>query len=200
MKPFEFVLVIISIIIGLAFTAFADTFAFMIKNYRISIFSLPYLSLMCMGLIGGLNYWATVYMHRKITEWSSLSMGLLFLTALTYYAIAGVFFPDPVSFDHNYVELYHEVIGPSLAMMICFVFSLTIESYVLKKGRPLKWYVMMLLFSLLALSGIIVDDRIFREVLSFILLALQVFNLTINSFVISERSSTDDNEPIHVNE
>jgi hypothetical protein len=199
MKPFEFVLVIISIIIGLAFTAFADVVALIIKNYRISTFSLPYFSFMLAGLAGGLNYWGTVYMHRKITEWSNLSMGLLFFTALTYYAVAGVFLPDSVSFDHNYVEFYHKVIGPSLAMTICFVISLTVESYVLKKGRPLRWYMMMLSFILVALSGIIIEDRTYREILSFIVLALQVLNLSINKVVISERSGTETKHSIDIN-
>jgi hypothetical protein len=199
MKPFEFVLVIISLIIGLAFTEFANSVAFMIKNYRISIFSLPYFSFLTTGLLGGLNYWATLYMHRKVTAWTNLSMGLLFLSALTYYAVARVFLPDPVSFSHNYIEYYHEVIARSLTMVICFVISLTIESYALKKGRPLKWYMMMLAFVLVATSGMLVDDRMYREILSYIILALQVFNLAINRVVISERSGTVAEDPINVN-
>ena len=58
---------------------------------------------------------------------------------------------------------------------------------------------MMLSFRLLALSGIIVDDRIYREVLSFILLALQVLNLIMNAVVISERSGTNAKDPINDN-
>lgn len=143
MKPFEFVLVIISIIIGLAFTEFANVVAMMIKTYKISVMSLPYLLILLTGAVGGLNYWGTVYMHRKILVWDNLKVGLLFLTALTYYATARVYLPDSNSFNQNYVELYHEVISVSLTMMICFVISIIVESCVLRKGRPLKWYIIM---------------------------------------------------------
>ncbi len=189
MKPFEFVLVIISIIIGLSFTEFANAVGYMIKTYKTSTFSLPYLLTTLTGLTAGLNYWGSVYMHRKIKEWDNLKMGLLFLTALTYYTIARVFLPDPNSFNHNYVQLYHEVISTSLAMMICFLISLIIETYVLKKGRPLKWYLIMFSFILLMLSGVIIDNRTYREILSFILLALQLLNLIIVRTVISDNSN-----------
>ena len=199
MKPFEFVLVIISIVIGLAFTEFANTVALMIKNYRITIFSLPYLLMMTGGILGGLNYWASVYMHRKITEWNSLSMGLLFLTALTYYANARVFFPDLPSFNHNYIEFYHEVIGPTLTLIIFWIISIVVEAYILKKGRPVRWYITMFLFVLLALSGVIIDNRTYRDVLSFIILAFQILNLIINRVMISDRVTTDAKDPVNVN-
>lgn len=187
MKPFEFVIVIISIIIGLAFTEFANTIVLMIKNYKTSVFSLPYLLIMLAGWAGGLNYWATIYMTRKIQLWDNQKMGLLFVTSLSYYVIAGIFLPDANSFTGNYVELYHEVIDISLITMISWIILITAESFFFKKGRPLIWYIIMALFILLMLSGILLDNRVYRETLSYILFALQFINLAVSKIVIGDR-------------
>lgn len=186
MKPFEFVLVIISIIIGLAFAEFANEVAYMIKNYKTSVFSLPYLLIMITGVIGGLNYWSTIYMTRKLMVWDNLKIGLMFLSSLTYYIIARVYLPDSNSFNGNYAEFYHEVIGISLFMMICWIISIMFESYFFKKDRPLKWYIVMSVFVLLIASGVFITNRVYREVLSFILFGLQAINLVVNKVVIKD--------------
>lgn len=187
MKPFEFVIVIISIIIGLAFTEFAKTIVLMIKNYKTAVFSLPYILIMLTGWVGGLNYWATIYMTRKVQLWDNQKMGLLFVTSLSYYVIAGTFLPDANSFTGNYIELYHEVIDISLITMISWIILIMAESYLFKKGRPFFWYIIMILFILLMLSGIIVDNRTFRETLAYILFVLQLINLIASKIVIGDK-------------
>lgn len=187
MKPFEFVLVITSVVIALALAEFASMVGYMIQNYRVSTLSVPYLALMIAGLAGGLNYWGTVYLLRKVSEWNNLKMGLLFLTGLTYYATARVFIPDPMTFDNDYVQFFHENISTAFAMMICFVFSVVVESLILRKGRPKRWYFIMSIFVLLMLSGIFIDNHQYREVLAFVILALQGVNLAVNRVVIVDK-------------
>lgn len=189
MKPFEFVIVIISIIIGLAFTEFANAVVFMIKNHKTSVFSLPYFLVMLVGCAGGLNYWASIYMTRNVQFWGIQKVGLMFLTSLSYYVIIGIFLPDPNSFNGDYKQFYHEVIGSSLIAMISWLILIIAESYFLKKERekPKVWFIIMILFILLMLSGVLVDDRTYREILAYIIFALQFFNLVVSKLVIGDK-------------
>src|SRR5690349_244373 len=102
MKPFEFVLIIVSVIIGLALTEFALGMTYMIKVSKTAHLYWPHLIVCFLGFITCLNYWGTVYKLRKVSKWTIPNIGIVFISGMIFYAMTHINFPDPNNFDQNY--------------------------------------------------------------------------------------------------
>jgi len=172
MKPFEFVLVIISVIVGLALTEFAIGLSHMIKNYQSAHFYWPHIVLMLCGLISCLNYWGTVYKLRKVETWTLTYIGLVFLSGLIFFLMAKVYFPDPEGFDLDYERYFNDHVGIIFTLMICFVISFILETVIIRKIRKIKKFIMMIVIILVILSGIIIRNETYVGVLTVVILLL----------------------------
>ena len=188
MKPFEYVMVIFSVIIGLTLTQFANVVSFMIKDYDVSKLHFPYICLVILGCITCLNHWGALYPLRNRPSWNMATTGLLFLAGLLLYSACIVATPEDVGFDHNYEALFHRVIAKTLAVMVVFVIVLLIDSVMLKRGRSLSWYLLMVSYIVLMISGVVIQNTIYRDVLVVVMLGLQGVNIALNKFTVSEET------------
>lgn len=177
MKPFEFVLIVVSVIVGLALTEFATGVADMIKNYRTAIFYWPHAVLCLWGFISFLNYWSTVYKLRRITHWTVPSIGIMIISALLYFVTTRAVFPDNAGPKQNYEEHFNQNIGTILALAITFNIFYMLESLVIRKIRKMKRYWTMIIFLLVMLSGVVIDNNAFRGILMVVGLTLQIYYL-----------------------
>jgi hypothetical protein len=173
MKPFEFVLVIISVIVGLALTEFAIGVSYMIINYERANFYWPYIVLMLCGLMSCLNYWATVYKLRKVQTWTVSYIGIVFLSGLIFFIMTRIYFPNPDKFDQDYQRYFHENVRTIFVLMICFVISFILEAVVIRKVRGFKKFGMMIAFILVILSGVIVRNDFYVNILTIVILLMQ---------------------------
>lgn len=186
MKPFEFVLIIISVIIGLALTEFAIGVSFMIQNYEAAHFYWPHFVLMLTGLIGCLNYWATVYKLRKVQIWSVVEIGIVFLTGLIYFVLTKIYFPTSDRFDLDYEKYFHDNYKKIFILMVCFVMSYSFEALLIRKVRQLKKFTVQIAFIIILLSGIIADNKLYTSVLAVLLFLLQFFYMYKTRIIVTE--------------
>jgi hypothetical protein len=186
MKPFEFVLVIISVIIGLVLTEFAIGISYMIQYYRTAIYYWPHIAFLGFGFIGCLNYWGSLYRLRNLSTWTVPQMGMIFTTGLFFCISSQIITPDENNFDHNYKRYFHENANVLYSLLICLVTSLMIETYLIKKVRRLKWYLVMSINISLALSGMVIDNENYKGALAVILLIVQIYNMYSTRVIIDE--------------
>lgn len=189
MKPFEFVLVIISVIIGLVLTEFAIGISYMIQHYRTAVYYGPHMAYCGLGFIGCLNYWGTLYRLRNLPTWTIPQMGIIFITGLFFCISSQIIMPDENNFDHDYKRYFNENAPVLYSIMVCLVISLIIESYLIKKIRNLKWYIVMTLNISLGLSGVFIDSDSYRGSLAILLLVLQLYNMYSTRVVIDEKAT-----------
>jgi hypothetical protein len=174
MKPFEFVLIIISVIVGLALTEFAIGVAFMIQHYRTAHFYWPHLVMAAFGIISCLNYWATLYRLRKVESWTVAQIGLVFATGLIFFITTKIYFPDPNTFDLDYEAYFHANVKIIFVLMICFLVVWALEAFKIRKVRQIKKYAIMLVFILMSLSGVLIDNHLYIGILGSVMLFMQV--------------------------
>ncbi|SRR5258707_7177444 len=187
MKPFEFVLIIISVIVGLALTEFAIGVAYMIQNYDTAHYYWPYIVLMAVGFMSCMTYWATVYKLRKIPTWTIAHIGLVFSSGLLLFVMAKIYFPDPNKFDLDYEKYFNNNVRTLFSLMICFVISYSLEAIVIRKVRQIRKFVMMFLFVLVTLSGIIISNSLYISVLTIVLFLMQLFYMSRTNFSIADK-------------
>lgn len=185
MKPFEFILVIISIVIGLGLTEFAGMVAYLVGNYGQSTLHWPYLVLVFTGFVGCLNYYNTLYALRSRASWNNFQIMLVFTTGLIFYVIAKVAVPGE-NFNHDYAAFYHRLAPKLFTLQCLWIVMIMVEAYSLKKGRPRRWYVTMSVFILVIGSGIVIKSETYRDVLPYVLFVLQALNFTLNKVIVGE--------------
>lgn len=188
MKPFEFILIIISVIVGLALTEFAIAVAFMIQNYQKIHFYWPHLVFGAFGLISILNYWATVYRLKKVERWTVAQFGLLFATGLIFFIITKIHFPGRDAFNLDYETYFHENIRTILILVICFLLVWMLEAFAIRKVRKINRYTVMLIFILMCLSGVFIDNPLYIGILGSVMLAMQILYMHRIGAKIEERA------------
>ena len=186
MKPFEFVLIIVSVIIGLALTEFALGVAEMIKMHRTAHYYWAHFVLCIYGFMSCLNYWGTVYRLRHIKRWTVWQMGIVFLTGMIFFSMAHIAIPSTDNFDQDYERYFHENVAVTFILMIGFVIFFMLESWMIRKSRKPKSYLVGLGFIAVISTGVMINNETYRAVLTVVLMLLQAYNMYANKVVMDE--------------
>jgi len=186
MKPFEYVLVIISVIIGLSLTELAIGISNLIQFHRTAVYYAPYFAALLFVFLSIIAYWSTLYSSRNRNSWTVPQIGVIFLLTMCYYVLAQIGVPDPSAFNQNYKEYFTEnftalyLVGGFLG--ICLI----LETYILKRVRSRMWYVSIGVLMLSSLGGVFIDNEIFRYYLPFVSLSGTIVHMYILKTVVKE--------------
>lgn len=189
MKAFEFVLIILSLIIGLSLTEAAIGISYMIQNYKTANFYLPFAVMAVTGFLYILYYYSTLFKLKKVTTWSVPNLGLIFTTGLIFFVLTQIYFPDQSEFDQDYEKYFNENFTVVLALMLCFTVSYMLELFIVRKVRNPKVYFAVIIASLSIASGIMFDNDTYRFILSIFLFALQIYNIYWSKLTINDSLS-----------
>ena len=187
MKPFEFVLVIISVVFGLSLTECAVGFTYIVVNYETVNLYLPHIGLLLLGFLSCLNYWGSIYKLRKVTTWTVPNVGVLFITVLCFYMLTQICFPDPNGFDQDYEKYFNAKIGTILITMICFSVSFIVELLTIRKTRQLKRYSFLLVYILAMASGVVIKNNEYRAYLILVLVIGQLYYMYSTKVLIEDK-------------
>ncbi len=188
MKPFEFALVIVSVIIGLGLTELAIGVADMIRIYKSAHIYWAHILLCLFGLITCLNYWATLYKLRKINSWPTPNLMIVVIGSLLFFIMARLMFPNIDSFDKNYERYFHENASTLLVLNIFFIILLMVEAFVIRKIKKIRSYFMGVVFILILFSAIILEIKLYREILIVIYFVMYIY------FMFTSKVTIYDNE------
>lgn len=189
MKPFEFVLVIVSVIVGLGLTEFAIGMADLIQSYQTAIFYWPFAALIGLGFIGCLNYWGTVYKLRHVTSWSIPNIGVVFMSGMIFFIITSITFPNPNTFDQNYERHFNANIRIIFALLFLLVVFYMLESFLIRKVRKLKKYAIGIAFVLVILSGVVINNKTYQAALTVVLLIMQIYYMAFTKVTIDDKEA-----------
>jgi len=194
MKPFEFALVIVSVIIGLALTEFAIGVADMIKIYKTAHIYWAHILLSCLGFVTCLNYWATLYKLKNVDRWTTLNLVIVVVGGLLFFIMARVMFPDLDSFDNDYRRHFHENIGVLLILNVLFIVFIMLEAFLIRGVRRFQSYLNGIVFISLLLSAILINNEAYTEVLTVIYFAMYIYFMVTSKVAIFDR--TGDSEAV----
>lgn len=186
MKAFEFVLIILSLIVGLSLTEAAIGISYMIQNYRVANFYLPFIAMATTGFLYILNYYSSLFKLRRVAHWNVARIGVVFLTGLVYFTLTQIYFPDQDNFDQDYERYFNENFQIVLTLMISFIISFMLELYIVRQVRKLKAYMLAIVIGLTILTGVVITNKEYWAVLTIILLALQIFNIYWSKLIIKD--------------
>src|SRR5690348_2390807 len=108
MSPFEYVIVLISIILGLGITTILTGIAEWIKHYRNSTLYLPYLIWIAIVFIMHIHEWWECYTLKSITVWRLPLFLFIIIYPIDLYVLAHLLFPKQQDESSDSRKFYYE--------------------------------------------------------------------------------------------
>lgn len=175
MSPFEFVVVLISIIIGLGITTILTGVAEIIRSGIRPC--LPYAIWIVLSFTMHIHEWWQSYQLRSIEVWTLPLFLLLLIYPIVLYILAHVLFPSEKGrFDSNryYLEQYPRFFTITIVMVVISMFQNIFIS-------QLPAYTQIVHLVVLALLGILLKYKpqrlLIHSIVAMILLSLMVASL-----------------------
>ena len=106
MSPFEYVIVLISIILGLGITTLLTGVAQLIKHHHHTLFFAPYLILILLVFVLHVHEWWESYTLKAVAEWPLLLFLFIILYPINLYVLAHLLFPSDLSHGFDTKEYY----------------------------------------------------------------------------------------------
>jgi len=186
MKAFEFVLIVVSLIVGLALTEFATGVADMIRTLHRAHFYWAHIILIAYGFISCLTYWTTIHKLRRVNRWSVFHIAIVLMSGLLFFISTRIVFPDRDTFDLDYEKYFNDQVSTIFIMVILYIIFYMLESFVIKGVRKWRSYGMRGFSIMLLLSGVVIQHETYRAGLVLVLFLLQLY------FIYSMRIVVED--------
>lgn len=155
MTPFEYVIVLISVILGLGITTILTGVAELIKNTQPARLYAPYI--IWIGIIFVLHFqdWWLSYQLMSVKEWSLQFFLLIVLYPINLYILAHLLFPSSLSKDFDskvfFLEHYPRFfIGAIILVVLSVIQNIFISDLNVLTQIPHTLVFLVLLFMLLA--------------------------------------------------
>jgi hypothetical protein len=142
MSPFEYVIVLISIILGLGITTILTGVAELIKHSRATTFFTPYIIWIVLIFVMHIHEWWVSYELKSITVWSLPMFLLIILYPIALYILAHLLFPSDLrekGFDSKefYLDNYRRLFGLTIILVVLSVIqNLTFSGYHIQDQIP----------------------------------------------------------------
>lgn len=106
MSPFEYVIVLISIILGLGITTILTGVAEMIKQTSLKNLFAPYIIWVALVFVVHLQEWWVVYELKTVQVWTLHMLLFILLSPINLYIMAHLLFPTALSRNFTSSEYY----------------------------------------------------------------------------------------------
>jgi len=107
MSPFEYVIVLISIILGLGITTLLTGVAQLIKHHERTRFYGPYLILIVLVFVLHVHEWWESYTLKSVAVWPLLLFLFIILYPINLYVLAHLLFPSNLDSGYDTRDFYH---------------------------------------------------------------------------------------------
>jgi hypothetical protein len=149
MSPFEYVIVLISIILGLGITTILTGVAELIKQTKLSSLYTPYIIWIALVFVLHFQDWWLSYQWKSLEVWELHSFLLIVLYPINLYILAHLLFPAGLSptFDSKqfYIDHYPRLfISAIILIILSTIQNITFEGYTFVTQIP-KFIVLAIL-------------------------------------------------------
>jgi hypothetical protein len=190
MTPFEYVSVLISIILGLGITLVLTGVAELIKRWNTSIHFWPYLIWILLVFVLHLQEWWICYELRSIDSWSLPSFLFVISYPILLFILANLLFPkdwsiEPLNFKDFYFENQTKFFWCTILLIIISVIqNIALSGYMLKD--QVLQFILLLVFSILLIRP--TRNTAIHTLLALLMLLIMITSLllTSDSLVISQ--------------
>ena len=136
MSPFEYVIVLVSIILGLGITTILTGLAELIKHRQLRWYA-PYIIWLVLVFVLHIHEWWESYSLKSIETWRLPMFLFIILYPINLYVLAHLLFPSDLKSDFNPKDFYLNnypkfFISAIISVILSIIHNLTIESYHLK--------------------------------------------------------------------
>lgn len=157
MKPFEYVTILLSILLGVCISQMIMNIVQVIQIIDSAVLYLPHILWNLIGSIAILAHWVHFYQAEQRESWNSLQILLTFLTPLVYYLTAQILFQVPtVQGKMNYQVLFESKRHLIYLTGAAFTLLTMFQNYFVYENRNPFLYCYYGFASLLFIGGIIV--------------------------------------------
>jgi hypothetical protein len=189
LSPFEYVVVLVSIILGMGITQLITGFAAIVLRWNYVKLYWPHLVLIALIFIIHIQDWWATYALRNNTSWNLLMFLFIIMYPVTLYVLARILFPirwSPVPFDLKtfFYDNFRKIYG----FMIFLPVHSLIENYFIR-GYEFKDQFLQL--ALVIILGLIVilnkKDEWVHKALAIFFIAACIITMAIdwNEFIIT---------------
>jgi hypothetical protein len=152
MSPFEYVIVLVSIILGLGITTILTGLAELIKHKQLKWYG-PYIIWLFLVFILHIHEWWESYTLKSVEVWKLPMFLFIILYPINLYVLAHLLFPSDLKSDFNPKDFYLSnypkfFISAIISVTLSIIHNITIESYHLK-DQIVHFVVLIILISFL---------------------------------------------------
>jgi hypothetical protein len=184
MSPFEYVIVLVSIILGLGITTLLTGVADWIKHRASALLYPPYLIWILIVFILHLHEWWESYSYRSITEWPLLTFLVFLLYPINLYVLAHLLFPADHQQDYTARDFYRKN-WPRLFTCALFLPIISIAQNVFISGYGWDTQIVQIIVFLSLLSVTIIRAR--HEVVHYMVAILFLAVMIVSLFTVKEQ-------------
>jgi len=132
MTPFEYVIVLISVILGLGITTILTGVAELIKHTGSVKFFTPYIIWIILIFVLHIQDWWVSYQYKKVDVWTLQSFLLVMMYPINLYILAHLLFPKEMSKDFSSKQFYLDhyprlFIGAIILVIISVIHNVVID-------------------------------------------------------------------------
>ena len=194
MSPFEYVIVLVSIILGLGITTILTGLAELIKHKRFRWYT-PYNTWLLLVFVLHIHEWWVSYSLKSVQAWHLPMFLFIILYPINLYVLAHLLFPSDPKEEFNPKEFYFSnypkfFICAIIALVLSIIHNLTIEPFEMHDmlgmiGRIIQSSVAILLLVLLLTKN--------KSNLVHMLVAVFLITVVLVSLIVTQDSLTIGN-------
>lgn len=183
MSPFEYVIVLISIILGLGITLVLTGIAELIRKWNAIKIFWPYLIWIGLVFVLHIHEWWVTYELKSITVWSLPTFLFVVLYPIVLFILANLLFPSKWKSEEINLQDYYFKTYPTffffaiLLDVIAVVQNITLSGYTLQ-DQLVHMVVLVILAGLLIKKN---QNVVLHSVVAFVLLLMMLISLMVTS-------------------
>lgn len=174
MTPFEYVVVLISIILGLGITVVLTGVAGLIRQWTSVSVYWPYLVWVVLVFVMHIHEWWNMYAWRTMESWSMLTFLFIILYPILLFILANLLFPKRWRKKGVDLRIFYFRMYPKFFLSALALIATAIASDVMVAGRPLHEQTVKLI-----LFGIILTLYLVKPKSTWVHAALAIFLLLV---------------------
>ncbi|HYG04089.1 MAG TPA: hypothetical protein VD927_16700 [Chryseosolibacter sp.] len=178
MTPFEYVIVLISIIIGLGITTILSGLAEIIKHRHSSRFYAPYLIWIVLVFVMHIHEWWESYSLRTIEEWKLPMFLFVILYPIALYILAHLLFPADIRNGFNsrdfFLSNYPRIFVTAITLVVLsIIHNVFVADYALM-DQVIQFALLIILSGVMLLK---IRNSLVHHVVAIVFLALMLGSL-----------------------
>lgn len=181
MTPFEYVIVLISVILGLGITTILTGVAELMKHTRPVRLYTPYIIWIALIFVLHIQEWWVSYQLKSVQVWELQFFLLIILYPINLYILAHLLFPGSLSAEFSSKEFYLNYyprlfVGASILIVLSTAHNIFFSGLSIQSQLP-KLFVLIFLVTMVAIKN---KNSVVHHILSIILLVATVVGLALD--------------------